>query len=82
MERQVIEIKEYGKAQLLQVETEKFDDELASHEVLIEVSYSGINFADVVMRLGLYREAPKKPFIPGYEVSGTVKKIGIKVRSV
>lgn len=79
MQRQIIEIKEFGDANLLKVEDKKFDSELAPNEVIVEVHYSGINFADVVMRLGLYREAPKKPFIPGYEVSGIVKKIGSAV---
>jgi NADPH:quinone reductase-like Zn-dependent oxidoreductase len=79
MQRQIIEIKEFGDANLLKVEDKNFDSELSANEVIIEVHYSGINFADVVMRLGLYREAPKKPFIPGYEVSGVVRKIGSAV---
>lgn len=48
-------------------------------EVSIDVAYSGINFADVQMRLGLYPDAPKKPFVPGYEVSGTVSAVGKRV---
>ncbi len=79
MQRQIIEIKQFGDANLLKVEDKSFDSNLAANEVIIEVHYSGINFADVVMRLGLYREAPKKPFIPGYEVSGYVTKIGSAV---
>lgn len=48
-------------------------------EVSIDVAYSGVNFADVQMRIGLYPDAPKKPFVPGYEVSGRVSAIGRNV---
>ena len=51
-------------------------------EVGIDVAYSGINFADIQMRLGLYPDAPKKPFVPGYEISGTVTAVGRKVTDV
>ncbi|RAH15623.1 MAG: alcohol dehydrogenase [Methanobacteriota archaeon] len=45
-------------------------------EVIIEVHYAGINFADTLMRLGLYQPRPPFPFTPGYEVSGTIKSLG------
>jgi NADPH2:quinone reductase len=48
-------------------------------EVAIDVAYSGINFADIQMRIGLYPDAPKRPFVPGYEVSGTIAKVGARV---
>tara|TARA_R110002073_G_scaffold336372_1_gene532601 strand:- start:16291 stop:17304 length:1014 start_codon:yes stop_codon:yes gene_type:complete len=48
-------------------------------EVRIDVRYSGINFADIQMRLGFYPDAPKKPFVPGYEVSGVVAAVGAGV---
>ncbi len=48
-------------------------------EVLIKVKYAGINFADVVMRQGLYKLAPKPPFVPGFEVSGIVSSTGPNV---
>ncbi|MGE0400644.1 MAG: alcohol dehydrogenase catalytic domain-containing protein [Kofleriaceae bacterium] len=51
-------------------------------EVTIDVAYSGVNFADVQMRIGLYPDAPKKPFVPGYEVSGRVTAIGKNVKNV
>jgi len=51
-------------------------------EVAIDVAYSGINFADIQMRLGLYPDAPKKPFTPGYEVSGIVSAVGKDVHEV
>jgi 2-desacetyl-2-hydroxyethyl bacteriochlorophyllide A dehydrogenase len=51
-------------------------------EVAIDVKYSGVNFADVQMRLGFYPDAPKKPFVPGYEVSGVVSEVGAGVTNV
>jgi 2-desacetyl-2-hydroxyethyl bacteriochlorophyllide A dehydrogenase len=51
-------------------------------EVSIDVAYSGVNFADVQMRIGLYPDAPKKPFVPGYEVSGRVSAVGKNVKGI
>ncbi len=51
-------------------------------EVSIDVAFSGVNFADVQMRIGLYPDAPKKPFVPGYEVSGTITAVGKHVKDL
>ncbi len=51
-------------------------------DVLIAVHYSGLNFADVMMRLNLYPETPKAPFTPGYEVSGKVLALGSAVEGL
>lgn len=45
-------------------------------ELRIRVAASGINFADVLARQGLYPDAPKVPCVVGYEVSGTVDAVG------
>jgi len=48
-------------------------------EVLVEVSAAGVNFADVVIRLGLYRSAKEFvgwPITPGFEFSGKVSAGG------
>lgn len=45
-------------------------------EVLIKVEAFGLNFADVMARQGLYKEAPPIPSILGYEVVGKVEKVG------
>jgi len=42
-------------------------------EVLVEVRAAGVNFADLMMRAGLYPGAPRLPFVPGYEVAGIVE---------
>ena len=45
-------------------------------EIRVAVRASGVNFADVLARLGLYPDAPKPPVVVGYEVSGTVDAVG------
>lgn len=75
MERKAVHIITYGPAEKLVVKSEPVKSPGAG-EVFIEVHYSGINFADIIMRLGLYQDAPPKPFIPGYEVSGKVLEVG------
>jgi NADPH:quinone reductase-like Zn-dependent oxidoreductase len=45
-------------------------------EVLVRVRATGVNFADVMARLGLYPDAPPRPCVVGYEVAGTVERLG------
>lgn len=45
-------------------------------EILISVKASGLNFADIMARQGLYPDAPNKPCVLGYEVSGTAEAVG------
>ncbi len=45
-------------------------------EVVIKVKSSGLNFADVMARRGLYKEAPPLPAVLGYDVAGTIEEIG------
>lgn len=48
-------------------------------ELIIDVKAAGINFADILARKGLYPDAPPKPCVMGYEVSGIVKEVGKNV---
>eukprot|EP01094_Clydonella_sp_ATCC50884_P002048 TRINITY_DN1156_c0_g1_i5.p1 TRINITY_DN1156_c0_g1~~TRINITY_DN1156_c0_g1_i5.p1 ORF type:complete len:296 (+),score=73.71 TRINITY_DN1156_c0_g1_i5:73-960(+) len=45
-------------------------------EILVKVRAFGLNFADIVSRNGKYKDAPPFPFVPGYEVAGTVECFG------
>lgn len=45
-------------------------------EIRIRVKASGVNFADILARQGLYPDAPKIPCVVGYEVSGVVDAVG------
>ncbi|MCB0386394.1 MAG: alcohol dehydrogenase catalytic domain-containing protein, partial [Bdellovibrionales bacterium] len=75
---QEIQITKHGAADVLKIHPFELSDP-KENEVQIEVKGAGINFADIMMRQGLYPEAPKPPFVPGYEVSGKVLKVGPKV---
>lgn len=48
----------------------------APGEVLIRTEASGLNYADVMARLGLYRDAPPLPSVLGYDVCGRVESVG------
>ncbi|MCX5788768.1 MAG: medium chain dehydrogenase/reductase family protein [Elusimicrobia bacterium] len=50
-------------------------------EVRIRVRAAGVNFADALMRMGMYPGAPKLPFVPGYEVAGVVDAVGAAVKA-
>ena len=49
---------------------------LDSDEVLIESEAFGLNYADVMARNGMYKEAPPLPCVLGYELVGIVKQVG------
>lgn len=57
------------------------DPEPKPNEMRIRVAASGINFADIVGRLGIYPDLPPMPVVPGYEVSGTVDAVGANVEA-
>ncbi len=44
--------------------------------VLIDVAYAGVTFPDVLLTRGLYQIRPPLPFVPGSEISGTVRGDG------
>ena len=70
-----IVISKLGPPEVLKViEQEKLTPE--DDEVIIRVNKAGINFADLMMRLGIYGKTPDIPFTPGYEVSGVISSIG------
>jgi len=47
-----------------------------SGEVRIKISAAGISLAEVLMRTGHSAILPRLPFVPGYDVVGTVDKVG------
>ncbi len=50
-------------------------------QAVIRVHASGVNFADVMARLGFYADAPPRPCVVGYEVAGTITAVGPGVTS-
>jgi NADPH:quinone reductase-like Zn-dependent oxidoreductase len=45
-------------------------------EVRVRVEAAGVNFADLMARMGLYPDAPRLPAVVGYEVAGVIDAIG------
>ena len=77
-----ISIASGGGYEKLQVVTES-DLTCNPNQVLIEVAYAGVNYADCLVRLGVYESAKRYvgfPITPGFEVSGKVKAIGSNVK--
>ena len=68
-------ITRHGPPEVLEVQ-ERPDPRPGHGDLLIEVRACGINFADLMARMGLYPDAPKPPCVVGYEVAGTVAAVG------
>jgi synaptic vesicle membrane protein VAT-1 len=78
--RQVV-IPRYGPPDVF--ETRDFPDPSpGAGEIRIRVRAAGVNFADVLARLGLYPDAPKPPLVVGYEVAGHIDAVGRSVVGV
>jgi len=67
-----------GAPEVLEVREAK-DPEAGEGQVRIRVKAAGINFADLMARVGLYPDAPKIPCVVGYEVSGVIDQVGKNV---
>jgi NADPH:quinone reductase-like Zn-dependent oxidoreductase len=76
-----VEITKHGGPEVFKV-VERPDPELLPGCVRIEVAACGINFADVMARIGVYPDAPKPPCVVGYEVAGTVVELGDGVKGL
>src|SRR5205807_10041517 len=71
--RQVVIVR-HGAPDVLQTR-ELADPVPGAGEIRIAVYAAGVNFADILARLGLYPDAPKPPVVVGYEVSGIVDAV-------
>jgi len=67
-------VRRYGPPEVFETQ-QRPDPQPKAGEVLIRVKAIGVNFADLLMRMGLYPGAPKPPFVPGLEVAGVVEKV-------
>lgn len=67
-----------GPPEVLQVR-EARDPQPKAGEIRVRVEATGVNFADIMGRMGIYPDLPPIPVVPGYEVSGRVDAIGTGV---
>jgi len=68
-------VPKHGGPDVFRIE-DRPDPKPGAGEILIDVKAAGINFADIMGRLGLYPDAPKPPVLLGYEVAGKVERVG------
>jgi NADPH:quinone reductase-like Zn-dependent oxidoreductase len=73
-------ITKHGGPDVLKVE-ERPDPPVGPGDVRIAAKASGINFADLMARSGVYPDAPSPPCVVGYEVAGEVESVGEGVAS-
>ena len=77
-----IVIHKAGGYQSLQIED--FDDLIPNeNEVLVKVQHIGVNYADCLVRWGVYASAKAYvgwPITPGFEFTGTILKVGSAVK--
>src|SRR5262245_13681874 len=72
--RQVV-IPRFGTPDVLEMR-QLPDPSPGAGDLRIRIRAAGINFADILARLGLYPDAPKPPMVVGYEVAGKVDAVG------
>ena len=73
-----------GGYEELRIETHP-EPPLGTGEVRIDVEACGVNYADCIVRMGLYESAKKYvgwPITPGFEVAGVVRGVGERVTAV
>jgi len=64
-----------GGPEVLQVQ-EQPDPPVGPGEVRVATKAAGINFADLMARVGIYPDAPPTPCVLGYELAGEVESVG------
>jgi NADPH:quinone reductase-like Zn-dependent oxidoreductase len=70
----------HGAPEVLKVR-EHPEPQVSRGQIRVAVRASGVNFADIMARQGLYPDAPKPPAVLGYEIAGTVESVGEGVTS-
>ena len=63
----------------IEVEERADPGALGPGDARIDVAAAGVNFADVMARIGVYPDAPPPPCVVGYEVAGTLVELGSEV---
>ena len=58
----------YGNLEIGQMEM----PQRSENEILVKTEAATLNYADLLLSSGLYQSNPEPPFVPGFEVSGTV----------
>lgn len=68
-------LRKSGKPHTLKL-CETADPAVGTGEVLVNLKYVGVNYAEIMSRKGLYGWAPKRPYILGMEGTGIIEEVG------
>jgi NADPH:quinone reductase-like Zn-dependent oxidoreductase len=71
----------HGGPDVLRIE-DRPEPELGAGGVKVRVRAAGVNFADLMARVGVYPDAPRPPTVLGYEFAGEVEAVGTEVEAV
>lgn len=82
MTMKAITLIKYGKAQTAFQQSETKTPKPAPNQVLVKVEAFGLNYADVMARKGMYRDAPPVPCVLGYEAVGKIAETGTDVKNI
>lgn len=72
--RQIV-IPRHGPPEVMEVRTSP-DPTPGPGEVRVRVEAAGVNFADILARMGLYPDAPALPAVVGFEAAGRIDAVG------
>lgn len=68
-------VTQYGGPEVLELR-EVPKPEPGPGQALIRVQAAGVNYADIMQRMGVYPNGPEPPFGAGFEVAGAIEAIG------
>ncbi|HEY2124776.1 MAG TPA: NADP-dependent oxidoreductase [Chthoniobacterales bacterium] len=73
-------VHQYGSPEVLKLEKIAWP-EPRENEIRVRVVAAGVNPVDALIRSGVFAKffKSKVPFVPGYDIAGTVEKVGAKV---
>lgn len=78
---QRVVITRFGGPEVLQtIDDVLFDP--APGELRLRVEAAGVGYTDVAQRVGVYPNAPRLPYTPGYDVTGVVEAVGAGVTDI
>src|SRR3954451_22692484 len=75
MQVREIELPRIGEPEKLRLRTRELG-EPGPGQPVVRVEASGVSFAEQQMRRGKYYDQPAFPFVPGYDLVGTVLRVG------
>ncbi len=81
MDYRRIVVDRYGGPGVLRIAEEALPTPAAG-EARVRVLTAGVSFADLLMREGVHPEARRPPFTPGWDLVGTVDRLGADVSAV